>query len=56
MKASELISELQRMVKKHGDLDCMRQDLDNYSWCDFDVENIEVDSLGYRKEPIFRVN
>jgi len=54
MKASELISELQRMIKKHGDLDCVRQDLDNYSWCDFDVENIEC-IMDYKDEPIFRV-
>lgn len=54
MKASELIKMLQKRIEEYGDLDCVYQDLDNYSWCDFDVENVELDT-DYRKEPIFRV-
>jgi len=55
MKATELIKMLQERIEKHGDLDCVYQDLFDYSWCDFDVDNIEFDLLDYNKKPVFRV-
>ena len=55
MKATELIKMLQERIEKHGDLDCVYVDLFDYSWHDFDIDNIEFDLLDYNKKPVFRV-
>ena len=47
MKASELIEELQEMIGKHGDLECLKEEYDG----EYDIDPVHLENIG--SQPYF---